>query len=76
MTFIAIRFLTNGNPITTDFPVDQTRTVAENVEGNIGAPVVAMDPEKKTVIYKLAGADKDSFTIGTNGQLENRGVGL
>ena len=63
----------NGNPITADSPVD-TRTVAEGVEGNIGAPVVAMDPEKKTVIYKLAGADKDPFTIGTNGQLKTAGL--
>ena len=62
-----------GNPITTSFP-NQNRIVAENVGGNIGAPVVAMDPENKTVIYKLAGADKDSFTIGTNGQLKTAGL--
>ena len=61
----------NGNPITVD-----TRTVVEGVGGNIGAPVVAMDPEKKTVIYKLTGDDKDPFTIGTNGQLKTTAAGL
>ena len=42
-----------------------TRTLAENTppDRNIGTPVSATDPEGRTVTYRLAGGDTESFAI-------------
>ena len=44
---------------------DQERTVAENTAANadIGAVVVATDPNMDTLTYTLGGADRASFDI-------------
>ena len=47
-----------------------TRTIAENISGNIGAPVTATDPDDTSLTYSLGGTDADDFSINTStGQL-------
>ncbi len=61
-----------------EFPSTQyIRTVADNTAPgkNIGAPVVATDPEDDALTYTLGGDDGDSFNIITlTGQLRTKGV--
>ncbi len=55
------------------FPSSETgqRMVDENSRAgtNIGAPVAAEDPERDRLTYSLTGADADSFTITSTGQI-------
>ena len=60
----------NRRPV---FPLTETgeRTVMENtrINGNIGDPVVAVDPERDRLSYTLTGTDARNFTITNTGQL-------
>ena len=63
----------NEPPVFDAGPV--TRAVAENTEAgeNVGALVVATDPEDSTLIYTLEGTDAASFTIvESSGQLKTK----
>ena len=50
-----------------------TLVVVENtaVDGNVGSPVTAKDPEGGTLTYSLSGTDRSSFTIDSGtGQIK------
>ena len=49
-----------------------TLVVLENTApgGNVGAPVVAKDPDRDTLTYTLEGTDASSFTIDSEGQIK------
>ena len=40
--------------------------------GNVGAPVTATDLDNDMLTYTLEGADKDEFTIDSNGQIKTK----
>ena len=56
-----------------------TRSIAETVgaatvqsAGNVDAPITATDMDMDMLTYTLEGADKDEFTIDSNGQIKTR----
>ena len=63
-----------------EFPgMSTTRSFAETVgdatvqsAGNIGAVVTATDADNDMLTYTLEGADKDEFTIDSNGQIKTK----
>ena len=60
----------NRRPVFPDSE-DGERTVDENTRanGNVGAPVAAVDPERNRLTYTLTGTDADAFTITNAGQI-------
>ena len=62
----------NDPPVFDETP--NTRTVPENSEANqpVGATFTANDEDNDSLTYTLEGADKDSFTIDNNGQINTK----
>ena len=62
----------NDTPVFTEGS-STTRAIAENTASgsNIGAPIIATDPDGDTITYSLGGVDASAFTIdSTTGQLQ------
>ena len=66
----------NDTPVFTEGS-STTRFIAENTASgtNIGAPIIATDPDGDTIRYRLGGVDASAFTIdSTTGQLQIKKV--
>ena len=72
---IAVRGRENNRPPRFDAAA-ATRTVVENTLSNmaairnVGAPMLATDPDRDTLTYTLEGADKNVFSINSSGQIK------
>ncbi len=61
----APKFADDQNLNTPGDQADAVRSVAENLVGNVGDPVSAVDADGDLLIYTLSGPDAASFTIGS-----------